>query len=103
MDLLNSERALSSSVIVEESFIPTVSNAQIPSRHALLNIESSVSLNPRKLVEILPEEYVTIPKESLFGAVYSLFVLPDNIHPNLDPNKYNPSDNITLFVSTMSA
>ena len=93
MDLLNSERALSSSVIVQGSFIPTVSNAQKSSRLELLNIESSVLLNPRKLIEISLEEYVSIVKESLFGALYSFFVLPDSIHPNLDPNKYNPSDN----------
>ena len=53
-------------------------------------------------MEILLKEYVSIVKESLFGAVYSLFFLPDSIHSNLDPNKYNPSDNITHFVDMMS-
>ena len=56
MDLLNSERALSSSVIVEGSFILTFPNGQKFSRHELLNIELSVLLNPRKLVEISLED-----------------------------------------------
>ena len=102
MDLLNYERALSSSVIVKESFISIVSNAQKSSIWELLNIDSSVLLNPRELMEIPLKEYVSIVKESLFGAVYSLFFLPDSIHSNLDPNKYNPSDNITHFVDMMS-
>ena len=89
--------------IVEGSFIPPVSNSQKSSRRELLNIESSVLLNPIKLEEISLKEYVSIVKESLFGAVYSFFVLPDSIRPNLDPNKYNPSDNIIFFVDTMSA
>ena len=46
MDLLNSERALSSSVIVEGSFILTFPNGQKFSRHE----------NPRKLVEISLED-----------------------------------------------
>ena len=73
MDSLNYGRALSSSVIVKESFISIVSNAQKSSRWELLNIDSSVLLNPRELVEIPLKEYVSIVKESLFGAVYSLF------------------------------
>ena len=97
------ERALSWSVFVEESFILTASNAQKSFRHELLNIESSALLNPRNVVEISLEEYVSIVKKSRSGAAYSFFALPDSIHPHLDPNKHNPSDNITLFVNTISA